>query len=308
MLNGALTGHIYEDGRLEVLGYIEHSRHGKIYLVHCKICAEDIEQYGDGNFKIYDSNILKGVVPCGCYKRYQLSDAQLTLRLQRVSAGNKIKFVKLAENLNGKRRAVFLCEEHGEYVTVYHNYLAGKGCRKCVKNNLKSDDVMIAGFRNSGVFSEDTSFTRSSKINSIGVKVYWDVVCGICSEAYTSTGQHLKQGKQGCSCSSKAIRYAYVLRVDDGCQSYIKFGISKNPTRRTREHLNGTNLDVSMIGVWEFPSSQTCKDAETEAKRVFECGVLDRNIWPDGWTETSFSYNLEPLCHLYQNYGGVKID
>lgn len=307
MIDGPLTGHTYCNDRLTVLGYISNSKHGKRYLVHCPVCAEDPEQYGEGNFESYASNIKKGAVPCGCSRSYCPTDTQLTLRLERASKDSKYKFIKLSDIDSKRRKAVFSCQEHGEYLANCHDFLAGKRCLRCTQNALKPDEVMIAKFKASGVYSDNTSFTRSDKKDSKGAKVYWNVVCAICNETYTGHQSHLKLGKQGCSCSTKSSRFCYLLRVYEGVDIGVKFGISKNPKRRLVEHEKSCKLSLELIGLWEFNTAQDCKDAELECKRTFVCGIIGKELFPDGYTETTYSYNIEAIQEVYEKHGGFRL-
>lgn len=50
------------------------------------------------------------------------------------------------------------------------------------------------------------------------------------------------------------------------------------------------------------------EQAERECKEQLECGVVLKRDMPDGWTETTYVYNLEKIVEIYERNGGVKVD
>ena len=43
-------------------------------------------------------------------------------------------------------------------------------------------------------------------------------------------------------------------------------------------------------------------------RRELDCGVLSKEEFPDGYTETTWVYNLDKIVEIYERNGGVKID
>ena len=54
-----------KDGRLEVIGIIEKSKHTK-FKVTCTECSKDKELFPDGYFVSQKDNLVRGKKPCGC--------------------------------------------------------------------------------------------------------------------------------------------------------------------------------------------------------------------------------------------------
>jgi protein-arginine kinase activator protein McsA len=304
--NDKLTGYKYNSDQIEVLGYISKGSSGSMYVVKCYKCAQDPELFGEALFTIHAANIHKGTVPCGC-SPYRWTNEQYTLRAQRFSEAFRYKFVSCTI-VDGKCMATLLCKEHGEYTTNIHNYLSGRGCRRCGKGNLKPDTEMIGNFKSSGVFDDATTFRRIERKDTKGGKVFWEVHCPRCLVTYEGSASHLKKGKQGCACSISNQKFSYLLQIyDSETPIAVKFGITKAPKRRLYEHSNCSSFSVEPIAYWRFSSNTLCKAAETECSRTFLCGVLSVTDFPDGYTETTSISNIDSIMSIFANHGGEII-
>lgn len=293
---------------LKVLGWISKTPAGKKYVVECEICRQDPELHGDGLYTIDKPNLIKGVIPCACAKVFRWSDEQWCIKLARASDELKYKFIRYIGGKGSNRSAVFLCEEHGAYTAGVYNYIQGKGCKRCHKANIKPDQEMISGFMQSGCFSEETIFTRSSRKDSKGAKVYWWVNCAVCGIIYESSAPHLKNGKQGCSCSIGNQRTAYLFQISDSQTPVaLKFGITKSPKARLYQQQKSSSFNIEPLGYWQFSDSIACKAAELECSRVLTCGIMSSSDFSDGYTETTFLNNFNKIIDIYDSYGGVRI-
>lgn len=289
---------------LEILGFISKDRSGKRYLVRCERCANDSELFGDGVFASYDSNILKGAIPCGCVKGFKRSESQWSILFKRLLPDN-FSFIKLTEN----RKAIFECTTHGQMeiglMSVFHK---GQACKFCSKFGPKGDDCLTNRFLDSGNFPEGTEFVRSDRKDSKGSMVYWDVTCGQCLQLYSSSTTHLSVGKLGCSCSLANQKYSYLISVKNN-EDFValKFGISKDPKRRMKELKSDTSYALDFISVWKFDSSKSCRLAELHCKRLLNPN-LDKSEMGSGYTETTTLNNFDLIENTFQSFGGIKID
>lgn len=289
---------------LEILGLVSKDRHGKRYLLRCDKCAQDPELFGEGIFSSYDANILKGAVPCGCFKGFKRSEKQWSILFKRILP-ETFKFI----NLTKDRKALFECSLHGQIevglMNVFHK---GHRCRICSKFGPKGDEELIGRFIKSDNFPDGTSFIRSDRKDSKGALVYWDVTCGKCLQEYSSSTSHLNRGKLGCSCSLANQKYSYLISVKHG-ESFIalKFGISKNPKQRIKQLQSETNYELSFLSIWEFGSSKSCKLAELHCKRTLN-SHLGKSDMGSGYTETTSLDNFDLIETTFQSFGGVKID
>lgn len=68
-----------------------------------------------------------------------------------------------------------------------------------------------------------------------------------------------------------------------------------------------TNLSMENIGIWEFDNSISCKKAERVLKNIMDCGVISKELFPDGHSETTHINNIDIIIKVYEEYGGVKL-
>ena len=55
------------EGQLEVIGWSgKKCGDHKFYILRCSKCGQDSELFGEGYFKSLKSNLVRGLVPCGC--------------------------------------------------------------------------------------------------------------------------------------------------------------------------------------------------------------------------------------------------
>ena len=94
--------------------------------------------------------------------------------------------------------------------------------------------------------------------------------------------------------------------VDGGYAVAIKFGISNNSTQRLKQQQCKCTYGITKHSVYKFPDVSSCKKAERECKMELECGVLLKYDMPDGYTETTWVYNLEKIIEIYERNGGIR--
>lgn len=87
----------------------------------------------------------------------------------------------------------------------------------------------------------------------------------------------------------------------------LKFGISKDVHRRFMGQQNLTSLTLENIGVWEFQDSASCKTAERVLKNTLFCGIISKELLPDGHSETTYLNNIDNIIKIYEEYGGIKL-
>lgn len=291
------------------------------YIVWCRVCSQDPEVYGEGYFKTTLSNLSRGTVPCGCGASRHLSKPQLEVLAKRVAKANGIEFNGLIERENKTLTNSFcslVCPEHGEWSTTTLNCLLnrpepakGNFCRKCSVStrNTKPDSYMINRFLSTGSFHKDTEFQRSEKLCPRGYKGYWVVNCPLCSETYESHYSNLAKGKVGCSCGrGNYFVEAYInMIMEKGKVVGLKFGVSKNSRMRVIHQSSSCIYDIESFGIWKFPNKAACIQAERLCKEKLVCGILSKQEMPDGYTETTYAYNIETIISIYESLGGVRV-
>lgn len=380
-------------GTLTVIGFCWHlgssRRRTKQYIVECNICKKDRELHGEGLYKSFKKDLIKGRIPCGCSNNPRFTRGQWEVRVKRSSEEKGLKFISLhGEFKGGMTKLEMSCPKHGSWFSTTAESLIcnNPGCPSCGRirttNASKMEDSWhVKKFLETEKFHKGTIFWRSDKNDSPNHWFYKCPVCsvdeyakaGLCEGVFGACHSSLKKGMLPCRCS-KSVRltasqweykinkdgadkgYVFVkwlskpgrfskfqykcrnhglqqISVDNymrgrGCpecagqdqrQCYInqvldqglpvaiKFGITRHSGSRIQTQ-NARNLfEMRQLGVWMFPSSKSCKDAENECKKVFDCCVLTKRELKDGWTETTSIKNIDKAVEIYENFGGKRI-
>ena len=304
-----------EEGQLEVVGWSGKRKTHKYYVLRCSKCSQDSELFGEGYFRRLKGNLVSGQAPCGCSKKPQWSKEQYSVLCSRKAKEFGYTFLGFEEEWKGAYTKIrMLCPKHGEWNTGNTNDLinGGRGCPGCKadklgENSTKPDDVMIASFFASSAFHPDTKFWRSGRKKVDGYKGYWFMSCPDCAEIGEATSNNLQQGKRPCACNMHRPQECYInWIIDDYNIIAIKFGVARDSKQRIKQQNSKSVYTLKQHSIYTFPSVQQCKSAELECKQTLETRVISRTELPDGWSETTWVYNLDKIVEIYERNGGVR--
>lgn len=314
------------EGQIEVIGWSGKERYHKIYIVTCSICSGDSELFGDGCFKSSKWNLSKGQIACGCAKNPLWNSFQISIRIHRKCAEKGYTFLGFLGNYMTVKstRCLVNCELHGDWETCPDKIFQDRGCPACRMSKLKKtlstlgnrqgrergdDSDHIKTFVDTGGFAEGTTFTRSiERKTSQGRSTYWDVYCPECEQTASAFIGQLKEGYRACHCGPSRQREAYINFVKEAPNFLaIKFGVANQTGVRIKQQARACIYDVENFGVWEFETKKSCLAAERECKQTLECGVLTKEEMADGYTETTWAFNLEKIIAIYEKHGGKRI-
>ena len=305
-----------EEGQLEVVGWSGKSYTNKYYILKCNKCSLDSELFGEGYFRSEKGKLLTGHVPCGCSKKTHWSKEQYSVLCSRKAKELGYTFLGFIGDWKGVHTKIkMLCEKHGEWTrgSIHTLTNGGNGCRGCqqdalVRATTKPDNIMIESFFKTGSFHPQTKFFRSEKKSKQGYMPYWLVSCPECGETGESASNSLQGGHRPCSCSKHRQQEAYInwLTDDHNNTVAIKFGIARDSKLRVKEQNLKSTYAIKQHSVYKFPDVASCKKAERECKQRLECGVVLKRDMPDGYTETTWLYNLEKVEEIYKRNGGLK--
>lgn len=306
------------EGQLEVVGWSEKPRTNKHYILKCGTCSQDSELFGEGYFKSLKMSLVRGQLPCGCSKTPKWSKDQYKVLCSRKAQELGYTFLGFtAEWKGGHTKTRTVCEEHGEWSTGTINRLINRcnGCPECQADALvsvrtKSNDVMIKSFFASGSFPPDTEFWKSDRKNKSGHKIYWCTYCPECKEIAESSSSRLQKGHRPCMCSIHRQKEAYINLLFDAndLAVAIKFGISRDSNHRIKKQNSDSAYNLKQHSVYTFMTVRSCKQAERECKKELECEVVLKRDMLDGYTETTWVYNLEKIIEIYERNGGIRND
>lgn len=303
-----------EEGQLTVIGWSGRIGSNKLYILKCRKCNQDSELFAGGYFKSQKTHLVKGQIPCGCAFNPKWSKDQYVTRCKRKATEIGYKFLGFVGEWKGANTKIrMLCGKHGEWRSgiITHLLHQGDGCPLCKaeissSSNTKPDEVMIQSFFASGAFHPDTKFSRSSRENRLGYTPYWHVSCPECGETCDSHCGNLQRGSRPCACSKHRQQEAYInwLIDDNNTAIAIKFGIANNSAARIKQQDSKSIYTLKQHSIHQFPSVQQCKKAERECLQELECGVVLKCDMGDGYSETTYVYNLEKITEIFERNGG----
>lgn len=307
-----------KEEQLVIVGWSGRYRSAKYYILKCSICCNDPELFGEGYFKSVLPNLSVGKLPCGCAPSRIRDEKDYLILANRVCERKGLSFTGWAEPYKGtKTKCSIVCPEHGLYTTTSLNSLLNQdsGCRPCVgiltsERMLKSDDEWSSVFLDTGSFDLDTKFSRAEEVDASGKRTLWNFECPICYWVGISNQSNLAAGKIPCKCSNiSKMNEAYInVLSDNGLDVALKFGISSKSQRRLKIMNSKCIFDVRQLGVWTFADFYNCRKAETIIKNTMDCGIISRTDMLDGFTETTYLYNLDKIISIYESNGGVKMN
>lgn len=179
------------------------------------------------------------------------------------------------------------------------------GCAKELRSTrLRSSrtDSAISRFFLTGAFPADTVFERDQVVGR------WTVYCPVCKTHNGSDEGNLKRGRLPCCCSIHRQQEAYINYLLEGEDIVaIKFGIARDSKQRVKQQDSKSVYTLKKHSVYKFPDVASCKQAERECKKELETGVVLKRDMPDGWTETTWSYNIGKVVDIYKRNGGVLV-
>lgn len=133
--------------------------------------------------------------------------------------------------------------------------------------------------------------------------------CPIHGVFQPSNGYEALKGLSGClECAGRAFKYAYILILNDGAvDRAVKFGITNTPISRVSTLNQGNKIKARIHRVYEFNTTQLCTLSERCCKQTLDTGVVAKYEMQDGYTETTYTSNLDEIEAIYQDYGGFDI-
>lgn len=246
---------------------------------------------------------------CGwCSKEFTCS--QHSREYCSISCRNRIRWEKVRKKNFVKCR---VCKTRFQQGKQQHPFCS-LTCRHTYHVNTQSEKVRERAdplftaqklrFLATGAFSLDTVFVPSGERDNHTI-----VHCPDCGQSGEGRNGNLRNGFRPCECSPSRMRQAYIHTVyDTNSIGWVKFGVAVKAERRAIEQNRRCIYNVENFGVWGFETKKACLAAERECKQTLECGVLTKEEMSDGYTETTWVYNLEKIIAIYEKHGGVRVE
>ena len=306
-----------KDKKLEVVGIYEQVKGKPVkFKVICTECSKDLELFPDGYFVSTKGHLKSGKKPCGCSKKPEWKDWQHLILARRAAKGHFIVH-GFAEHFKGAYTKVGLeCLKDGHKWTASINNIInqGNGCAKCsgvykpteqealqkCSDICKEMDYDVVGFVD-GYKNRYSHFEYNCKIHGKQSVRYDHFVSGRsrCSGCAVNGYSPNKQG----------IFYVYQWVKDNNI--FIKFGITnQKELARIKQQKRGTSYNYKKVWSATFEDGFIPLHIENHIKNSgIEIGIMSKEEFPDGFTETTNISNLvvlenlitDALCYLAKN-------
>lgn len=312
----------FNNGKISVIGRLKIRALARVYLVKCSVCSEDPELFGEGYFTHTYVGLENGCWPCGCGRRPKFTEAQWLVKCRREAEflNPDLEFIGFSGTFNPSKavttKLLVRCHKHGDIESGSINTLFSRtvfSCRLCgvdkrSENNKLLDSENIAAFMATGAYPEDTQFWKSYRQDTKGRLRYWNVFCPVCLEVSECLTTGLRMGNLPCSCRNRNQRQAYINLVKDGENILcVKFGISTSAKTRRNRISKASDLDIVLFSIHQFNESESCQKAERYCKARLDCGVISKGDLKDGYSETTYTYNIDTITKIYEAYGGYLV-
>lgn len=200
----------------------------------------------------------------------------------------------LFEYNGGRVKSKIICDVHGVFEQIPEDHIAGHGCPKCGG----TEKLSLEGFIGSAYSVHGDTYDYSKVVyKSLHKPVI--IICRKHGEFSQSPASHIHQGSGCPECGSSGgfcqttSGYLYIFEITSNSDSYLKVGITnKNPEVRRRRQESLGKYSISILGTWFSEDGSKILSTETSIKRRVPCGVVPKEDYPDGFTETC------DVCHL----------
>ncbi len=305
-------------GKYTIIGMIPPGKgETKMYIIQCDVCAKDPYLFGLGIFTA-SYYAINNNNPCGCGEGFKCPEELQYKKIKRICENSGFKFKGFSGDYKGTAtKCLIECLDHGDSRSctvkeiIAYNRPTCKGCfsERMREVSAGTDEECINKFRGSGGFHEDTVFYRSDRLTNEGQKQFWYMLCGECGATGESYTNSLTQGCRSCDCAPGRQKQAYINLIynQDEVPIAIKFGIANNSSTRIDNQNIRNSLLSRQFEVYEFQTKSDCLAAEREVKSTLDCKFLTKDVFPDGYTETTNVKFLVDILKIYKKHGGVSI-
>jgi hypothetical protein len=292
-----------EDGKLEVIGIAGKDKWGAaLFKVTCTECSKDKELFPDGCFVSLKSPLKAGKKPCGCSK-FNWEDWQFLI-LARVSGEKKGIIVHgFSEKFHGQNTKLNLeCLIDGYKWTANINNLINKsrGCPKCAGNARPTEQEALQKCIDicKEMEYDVVGFPSGYKNN----RSYFEYICKMHGKKNVSYDSFVNRGIRcnGCAISGYSTNKQgtfYVYKWTKDNHSFIKFGITNQKLiARIKKQNKETEYTYKKVWAAIFKGGSIPLYLENYIKKSgIEIGIMSKEEFPDGFTETIYIEDLSVL-------------
>lgn len=213
---------------------------------------------------------------------------------------------------NSKTKFTAICELHGPWkINIHHHINRGQGCPHLECCSKKISEVKASTtevFINKAKLVHKDTYTYSETIyhrSFSKVKIF----CNECEMYFHQIASDHLSG-YGCpSCAGRNQKQLYIFLISDNSVPVaIKVGIANHYKNRLSRQSYSSCYDVTLLNLFEFEDTEVCKDAERYCKTSLNNGVLSKEEYTDGYSETYSLKDLDKIKQIVLYYKGAEIE
>lgn len=290
--------------------------HGSKYdfskVVYTKISNKvDVTCLKHGEFKSLPSVLLRGG---GCSKCGDESMVRKRLKsteefIKEANIVHKDKYVYTYTKYKGARRKLnIICPLHGDFSQTAGDHLTGYGCNLCAAEYRGEQSTFTQEQFLSKCEEVHGNLYNYSKTEYVKNNVDIIVTCNKHGDFRIKAGYHSTRG--GCpDCNvtgynKKNTGSFYIVLWEQGLESFIKVGITNKKLKiRVSSQKCKTFFNYRILYNFRLKDGYKPFDIERYVLNNFECGVISKEDFPDGYTETTSIDNLPKILeYIKSNY------
>jgi hypothetical protein len=202
-------------------------------------------------------------------------------------------------------KVTIICPIHSDFIQTPDAHLHGKGCTKCGLAKLQKLNSSGAEKFIKSAEKLHSNFYDYSKVEYINNRTKVSVGCPSHGYFSVSPSNHLK-GKGCPSCAKSGYDpfkegSFYILSVGE---EVIKFGITRVIERRLKDIQNDSVYPISVLYRFDFIDGSIPRAIENtilqDSSIIKE--VVARADMKQGYTETTYLYNLPKILRIVENF------
>jgi len=269
-----------------------------------KLTCDKGHEYETTSVSKFLSSDRRCPICAGNYPRDYTPDK--VLELLRKARGYKYEYTDLENVKNNRTKFTAVCKLHGEFKTdLYHHAVRKQDCphpdcrfKKISEVKASTTEEFVSKAKNVHGDKYDYTYTTYDRAFKDV-----DIFCKSCGNTFTQKpSDHLA----GCGCNlcgnHQKQLYLFVV-YDNELPVAVKVGKAVDYKNRLRRQTQKSCFDIKPKMLWKTDHHYITKQAEAEVKSTFNGSFLSEREYPDGYTETFSTEDMEQIISMLDKYG-----
>ena len=215
--------------------------------------------------------------------------------------------------LNTKTKVLIIDPVYGEFSVTPSSFLGGSG-HPARGGSMKLTNESFIEKAKEKRTDIDFDYSKVQYVNNNTKVLIIDPDYG----EFSITPNKFLNGQGNPLRSGKDQKYSYIsLVLDNMLPLAVKYGVETIKGIRTNQQNRNSVYDIVRIKTFKFNTSEECKAAELECKKLFQKetrklynrnGLISKQYMKDGWSETTNISNTDMIIEIYKKYNAVEVN